>query len=174
MGPPASLPIRRMVCCGFLLPLKSMALAGFEPVTLGSSGKHTNHYTTKVTKMNCTHVWNQSVKWMVHQDPIPGVNAISSSTPSNNAAHPTFHGHRCLLLRGKAVGGWNCPRACLMLRWWLSPGMFAVKSGVRHPDIRAKHESIWAFPPTAVTLFKDIFVYKTVNRSNTMFPKKVL
>jgi hypothetical protein len=37
------------VCCGFLSPLKSIALAGFEPATFGSSGKHTNHYTTKAT-----------------------------------------------------------------------------------------------------------------------------
>jgi hypothetical protein len=26
-----------------------IALAGFEPATFGSSGKHTNHYTTKET-----------------------------------------------------------------------------------------------------------------------------
>jgi hypothetical protein len=26
-----------------------MALAGFDPVTFGSSGKHTNHYTTEAT-----------------------------------------------------------------------------------------------------------------------------
>jgi hypothetical protein len=37
------------VCCGFLSLLKSIALAGFEPATFMSSGKHTNHYTTKVT-----------------------------------------------------------------------------------------------------------------------------
>jgi hypothetical protein len=38
------------VCCGFLSPFKkSIALAGFEPATFGSSGKHTNHYTTKAT-----------------------------------------------------------------------------------------------------------------------------
>jgi hypothetical protein len=29
---------------------KSIALAGFEPATFGSSGKHTNHYTSKATK----------------------------------------------------------------------------------------------------------------------------
>jgi hypothetical protein len=27
-----------------------MALTGFEPATFVSSGKHTNHYTTKVTR----------------------------------------------------------------------------------------------------------------------------
>jgi hypothetical protein len=26
-----------------------IALAGFEPATFGSSGKHTNHYTTEAT-----------------------------------------------------------------------------------------------------------------------------
>jgi hypothetical protein len=49
MGHPALLPIRRKVCCGFLSPLKSVASAGFVPVTLGSNGKHTNHYTTETT-----------------------------------------------------------------------------------------------------------------------------
>jgi hypothetical protein len=49
MGPPALLPIRRKVCCGFLSPLKCIALAGFEPATFGSSGKNTNHYTAKAT-----------------------------------------------------------------------------------------------------------------------------
>jgi hypothetical protein len=49
MGPPALLPIRRKVCCGFLLPLKSIASAGFVPATVGSNGKHTNHYTTETT-----------------------------------------------------------------------------------------------------------------------------
>jgi hypothetical protein len=38
------------VCCGFLSPLKSIALAGFEPTTFGSNGKHTNNYTTKASK----------------------------------------------------------------------------------------------------------------------------
>jgi hypothetical protein len=50
MGCPALLIIRRKVCFGFLSPLKkSIALTGFEPVTFGSSDKHTNHYTTKAT-----------------------------------------------------------------------------------------------------------------------------
>jgi hypothetical protein len=31
------------------LKKKSVALAGFEPAIFGSSGKHTNHYTTAVT-----------------------------------------------------------------------------------------------------------------------------
>jgi hypothetical protein len=35
MGPLASFPIRRKVCCGFLSPSAS---AGFEPETLASSG----------------------------------------------------------------------------------------------------------------------------------------
>jgi hypothetical protein len=42
----ALLPIRRNVCFGFLSPEKS--LAGFEPMTHGSSGKPTNHYTTDI------------------------------------------------------------------------------------------------------------------------------
>jgi hypothetical protein len=31
------------------ITLKSIALAKFEPATLGTSGKHDNHYTTNVT-----------------------------------------------------------------------------------------------------------------------------
>jgi hypothetical protein len=38
------------VWCGFLSPLKYIALAEFEPETFESSGKHTNHYTTKASK----------------------------------------------------------------------------------------------------------------------------
>jgi hypothetical protein len=38
------------VCCGFLSPLKnSSPWPGFEPATFGSSGKHTNNYTTNAT-----------------------------------------------------------------------------------------------------------------------------
>jgi hypothetical protein len=33
----------------FIALIKSIASAGFEPATLGSSGKHTNHYTTEAT-----------------------------------------------------------------------------------------------------------------------------
>jgi hypothetical protein len=36
----------------FIALKKSMVLAGFEPATFGSSGKHTNHYTPKATKLN--------------------------------------------------------------------------------------------------------------------------
>jgi hypothetical protein len=32
---------------------------------------------------------------------------------------------------------------------------------IRHPDIRVKHGSILACTPIAVTLFADVFVYKT-------------
>jgi hypothetical protein len=49
MGLPALLPIRRNVSCGFLSSLKSIALARLEPSTFGSSGKHTNHFTTIAT-----------------------------------------------------------------------------------------------------------------------------
>jgi hypothetical protein len=35
MEPPALLPRRRKACCGFLSPLKSIALAGFDTRTLG-------------------------------------------------------------------------------------------------------------------------------------------
>jgi hypothetical protein len=45
MGPPALLPIQRKVCCRFLSPLKIHHLG--EPAAFGSSGKHTNHYTTE-------------------------------------------------------------------------------------------------------------------------------
>jgi hypothetical protein len=34
---------------GVVLRIFSIALAGFEPATFGSSGKHTNHYTIKAT-----------------------------------------------------------------------------------------------------------------------------
>jgi hypothetical protein len=36
----------------FYRPQKSIALAGFEPATFGSSGKHTNHYTTEATMVH--------------------------------------------------------------------------------------------------------------------------
>jgi hypothetical protein len=38
----------------FYWPWKSIASAGFEPVTFGSSDKHTNHYTTEVTRAEVT------------------------------------------------------------------------------------------------------------------------
>jgi hypothetical protein len=50
MGPPAFLPIRRKTCCGFIALKKPIVLARFEPATFGCSSKHTNHYTTEVTK----------------------------------------------------------------------------------------------------------------------------
>jgi hypothetical protein len=50
MGPPALLPIQRKACCRFLSPLKSIVSAGFEPMNLGSSGKHSNHYISEATK----------------------------------------------------------------------------------------------------------------------------
>jgi hypothetical protein len=43
------LPIRRKVRCEFLSPLKIHHLGGFKLATRGSSGKHTNHYTTEAT-----------------------------------------------------------------------------------------------------------------------------
>jgi hypothetical protein len=47
---PALLPIQEEGVLRIFTALKkSIALAGFEPTTFGSSGKHTNHYTTKVT-----------------------------------------------------------------------------------------------------------------------------
>jgi hypothetical protein len=45
---PLYFPSERKVCCGFLSPLKNLSpWIGFEPATLGSSGQHSNHYTTK-------------------------------------------------------------------------------------------------------------------------------
>jgi hypothetical protein len=41
--------IRRNMRCRFLSPLKPIALAGFQPATLESSGKHANHYITEAT-----------------------------------------------------------------------------------------------------------------------------
>jgi hypothetical protein len=49
MGPSALMPLLSKACCGFLLPLKSIASAGFEPDNLGSNNKHANHYTTEAT-----------------------------------------------------------------------------------------------------------------------------
>jgi hypothetical protein len=44
----------------FYCPKKSIALAGFETATFGSSGNHTNHCTTKATcrvLLPIDHVW---------------------------------------------------------------------------------------------------------------------
>jgi hypothetical protein len=38
----------------FYHPLKSVASAGFEPVTIGSSGKHTNQYMTEANVIQVT------------------------------------------------------------------------------------------------------------------------
>jgi hypothetical protein len=62
MGPPALLPIRRKLCCGFLSPLKSIASAGFEPAILGSSGKNTNHNTTEATPALSLQTWRQKLR----------------------------------------------------------------------------------------------------------------
>jgi hypothetical protein len=40
----------RKVCCGFYRPYKLSPWPSFEPATIGSSGRQTNHYTTNVTK----------------------------------------------------------------------------------------------------------------------------
>jgi hypothetical protein len=50
MGPLALLPIRRKVCC-------RLFITQFEPVTLGSSGKCTNHYTTEVAMHQFKWLW---------------------------------------------------------------------------------------------------------------------
>jgi hypothetical protein len=47
----ALLPLPREMCCGVLLPLKSIASAGFEHANLGPNGKHAIHYATEVTYM---------------------------------------------------------------------------------------------------------------------------
>jgi hypothetical protein len=50
---PALLPIREEGVLRIFIALKkSMALSGFEPANFGSSGKHTNHCTTKATKFS--------------------------------------------------------------------------------------------------------------------------
>jgi hypothetical protein len=49
MGPPALLHIQRKLCCGFLSPLQTIALAGFETANYEFGGNYTNHYTTKAT-----------------------------------------------------------------------------------------------------------------------------
>jgi hypothetical protein len=49
MVPLGLLPLRRKVWCIFFRPSKSITLAGSEPANLGSSGTHTNHYTTDAT-----------------------------------------------------------------------------------------------------------------------------
>jgi hypothetical protein len=41
----------------FITLKKSTTSAGFEPMNLGSDGKHTNCYTTEATSMNlCIHI----------------------------------------------------------------------------------------------------------------------
>jgi hypothetical protein len=50
MGPPALLPIGKKVCCGFLSLLIIYCFGRVWTRDLGSSGNHTNHYTTEVTK----------------------------------------------------------------------------------------------------------------------------
>jgi hypothetical protein len=48
MGPSRFTSHPRERCSAdFYRPLKSIALAGFEAAAFGSSGTHTNHYTTK-------------------------------------------------------------------------------------------------------------------------------
>jgi hypothetical protein len=63
LGLPALLPIARKVCYGFLF-LKSIASARFEPATLVSSGKQTNHYTTEVTIRTPAAIRNED--WCFH------------------------------------------------------------------------------------------------------------
>jgi hypothetical protein len=50
MGLTALLPLRRKACCGFLSPLKFIALVGFEPVNFGCSGKQVKEYNAKATE----------------------------------------------------------------------------------------------------------------------------
>jgi hypothetical protein len=48
---PALLPIREEGVLRIYIALKNPSpWPGFEPATFGSSGQHTNHYTTKVTR----------------------------------------------------------------------------------------------------------------------------
>jgi hypothetical protein len=47
---PALLPIREEGVLRIFIALKNPSTwPGFEPATFGSSGQHTNHYTTKAT-----------------------------------------------------------------------------------------------------------------------------
>jgi hypothetical protein len=51
----------------FYCPWKSIASARFEPATLGSSGKHTNHYTTEATKADIVKwrvLWHSVGRWL--------------------------------------------------------------------------------------------------------------
>jgi len=50
----------------------------------------------------------------------------------------------------------------------------SMVQAIRHPNIRVKHGSWWAFTPTAVTSCADVFVYKTESCNKTMFRKKAL
>jgi hypothetical protein len=51
MGPSSFTSYPRGRCAAdFYRSKKSIALAGFDLATLGSSGKHTNRYNTKVTE----------------------------------------------------------------------------------------------------------------------------
>jgi hypothetical protein len=48
-----------------------------------------------------------------------------------------------------------------------------MQLAIRHPDIRVKYWSILAFTPIAVTVYADIFIYKTESCSKTVFRKKI-
>jgi hypothetical protein len=51
MDLPALLPIREEDVLWIFIALKNPSpLPGFEPTDFGSSGQHTNHYTTKATR----------------------------------------------------------------------------------------------------------------------------
>jgi hypothetical protein len=50
MGRPALLPIREEGVLRIFIALKNLSpWPGFEPVSFGSSGQHTNHHTTEAT-----------------------------------------------------------------------------------------------------------------------------
>jgi hypothetical protein len=49
---PALFPIQEEGVLRIFIALKNPSLwPGFEPATFGSSGQHTNHYTTKATQL---------------------------------------------------------------------------------------------------------------------------
>jgi hypothetical protein len=53
MGPSRFTSHPRKVCCGFLSPLKIHRFGWvLNPQPFGSSGQHTNHYTTKATLLS--------------------------------------------------------------------------------------------------------------------------
>jgi hypothetical protein len=82
---PALLSIRQEgVLWTFIALKKSIALAGFEPANFWSSGKHTNHYTTKATQHTVY------IMEAVTDDHIPFVDIEVCRRPDGSLGHGVY------------------------------------------------------------------------------------